>query len=184
MTLPPVERHISVSWGPEEAFHRFAIDFAKWWPRKTHSIGGPKVKEIVLEPRVGGRIYEELVDGRRFQWGQIVEWEPPARLKFTFHPSREPSTAQDVEVRFVPEGTGTRLELVATKWENWGKDAARARKGYHLGWGYVLKVWAGRRDLGMLVLDGLAGVMTALQLFKGGRDAVIAKSGGEIPRGV
>jgi len=182
MTLPPVERHISVSWGPEEAFRRFAIDFAKWWPRKTHSIGGPRVKEIVLEPRVGGRIYEELVDGRRFQWGQILEWEPPGRLKFTFHPSREPSSAQDVEVRFVPEGTGTRLELVATKWENWGKDAAKARKGYHLGWGYVLKVWAGRRDAGMVLLDGLAAVLTALQVFKGGRDATIAKAGGEIPR--
>lgn len=183
MTLPPVERSISVSWGQDEAFRRFALDFAKWWPRKTHSIGGPKVKEIVLEPRVGGRIYEELVDGRRFQWGQILAWEPPGRLMFTFHPSREPSSAQDVEVRFVPEGTGTRLELVATKWENWGKDAAKARKGYHLGWGYVLKVWAGRRDAGMLLLDGLAAALTALQVFKGGRDAAIARAGGEIARG-
>ena len=60
-----------------------------------------------VEPQVGGRIFEEHVDGRRFQWGRVLEWEPPRRVKFTFHPSRDPATAQDVEVRFVPDGGGT-----------------------------------------------------------------------------
>ena len=83
---------------------------------------------MVFEPQVGGRIFEEHVDGRRFQWGRVLEWEPPRRVKFTFHPSRDPATAQDVEVRFVPDGGGTRLELVTTKWENWGPKAARARQ--------------------------------------------------------
>lgn len=59
--------------------------------------------------------------------------------------SRDPSTAQEVELRFVPEGSGTRLELTADKWETWGRNARRARRGYEIGWGYLLKVWAERR---------------------------------------
>jgi uncharacterized protein YndB with AHSA1/START domain len=180
VTLPPIERSISVSWDQAEAFRRFAFDFAKWWPTRTHSIGGPRLRRVVLEPHVGGRIYEELDDGRRFQWGRILEWEPPGRLKFTFHPSREPENAQDVAVRFTPEGTGTRLTLVASNWENWGKDAEKARKGYYAGWGYVLNVWAGRRSVGMRAMEFLAWGMTALQWFKGGRPAIIARSKGEI----
>jgi uncharacterized protein YndB with AHSA1/START domain len=83
------------------------------------------VKRVVLEPFVGGRIFEEHGDGRRFQWGEILDWDPPKRLKFTFHAGRSPDSAQEVEIRFVPLGSGTRVELVATKWEQWGPGAAR-----------------------------------------------------------
>ena len=33
-----------------------------WWPVRTHSIGGPRVRCVVLEPRVGG--LDWLPDGR------------------------------------------------------------------------------------------------------------------------
>jgi uncharacterized protein YndB with AHSA1/START domain len=105
-TLPPVRRTISVSWDPEAAFRRFTEDFGAWWPSATHSIGGARVQRIGFECRAGGAIVEELKDGRRFQWGKVTLWEPPRRVAFTWHPSREETEAQDVEVRFVPEGTG------------------------------------------------------------------------------
>jgi hypothetical protein len=180
-TLPPVERSVSVSWNQESAFRRFTLEFADWWPWQTHSIGGKRVKRVVFEPEVGGKIYEEHVDGRRFQWGRVLEWEPPRRVKFTFHPARDPATAQDVEVRFLPEGSGTRLELVASKWENWGAKAHRARRGYHAGWGYVLNVWAGRRTPSMMLLRGVAELARVVEWLRGGTAAAIARAGGEIP---
>lgn len=178
--LPPIMRSIVVSWDPATAFKRFTAEFASWWPSKTHSIGGNRLKQIVFEQRVGGRIYEEHRDGRRFQWGEIVLWEPPHRLKFTWHPSRDPSTAQEVEIEFVPEGEGTRLELTSSGWENWGDGAARARRRYDVGWDYALKVWAGRRTAGMTVLDCVGSLMTLAMKLRGGRDAEIARAGGEI----
>ena len=178
--LPPIRRSIVVSWDPPTAFERFTAEFASWWPAKTHSIGGDRLKQIVFEQHVGGRIYEEHQGGRRFQWGEIVLWEPPHRLKFTWHPSRDASTAQEVEIKFVPEGEGTRLELTSTGWENWGKRARRARRGYDVGWDYVLKVWAGRRTAGMTALDCVASLMTLGMKLRGGRDAEIARAGGEI----
>ncbi len=179
-TIPPVERSVRVEWGPDAAFRRFALDFSTWWPWRTHSVGAERVKRIVLEPHAGGRIFEEHVDGRRFQWGQILEWDPPKRLKFTFHAGRAPETAQEVEVRFVPDGTGTRVELVATKWENWGPGAPRARRGYNLGWQYVLNLWAGQRTSRMLVADTIMVVARAVSWLRGGTAGEIARAGGEI----
>jgi hypothetical protein len=96
--LPPVVCEISVSWTPEEAYRRFVDEFSSWWPSHTHSIGGPRIKRIVFETKVGGRIYEEHIDGRRFQWGKVLALNPPRQVRFTFHPSRSENTAQTIEV--------------------------------------------------------------------------------------
>jgi len=178
--LGPIERSISVSWAPAAAFARFTRDFALWWPVRTHSIGGDRVARIVFETQVGGRIFEEHRDGRRFQWGRVHTWEPPHRVCFSWHPSRDPQTAQDVEVRFEPAGTGTRLVLVATGWEKWGAGARRARRGYHMGWGYVLQVCAGRRTAGMRALDVVASAANLAARMRGGTERAIARAGGEM----
>jgi len=179
--LPPIERAVLVSWDQETAFQRFTVRLGSWWPVRTHSIGGNRLQKVVFEPGVGGRIYEEHQDGRRFQWGRVLDWDPPRRVKFTWHPSRDPSTAQEVEVTFAPEGTGTRLLLVAAGWEKWGPKAARARKGYSVGWAYVLNVWAGRRTHQMVLMDAIIAVLGFVQKLRGGADAEIARARGEIP---
>jgi uncharacterized protein YndB with AHSA1/START domain len=181
--LPPIERKLSVAWAPDAAFRRFTAQFAEWWPHKTHSIGGPRVKRVVFEQRAGGKIFEEHVDGRRFQWGQVLEWDPPHRVKFTFHPSRDPRSAQDVELQFRPEGSGTHLVLTASKWENWGRGAKRARRGYDVGWGYVLNVYAARRTPQMAVMDVVQALVGGLQLvWYRGRSGMIDSAEGEIQR--
>jgi uncharacterized protein YndB with AHSA1/START domain len=180
--LPPVERSVSVSWDQETAFRRFALDFGKWWPSHTHSVGGSRVRRVVMEPRVGGRIYEEHKDGRRFQWGCIVAWEPPRRLAFTFHPARAAETAQHVEVRFAPNEGGTRVTLTACGWENWqpAKQAPLARRGYRMGWGYLLDVWAGRRTVARVFGAAAIVLGTVINALRGGEAGVIARSAGEI----
>lgn len=180
---PPIRRSVTVSWSPAAAFRRFTEEFGKWWPHGTFSIGSERIVRVVFEPRVGGRIFEEHRDGRRFQWGEIVEIDPPRRVRFSWHPAREPATAQDVEVRFVPDGGGTRVELVAAGWERWGDDAEarRARKGYDIGWGYVLNVCIERRTVKMRAFDVLVAGMRLVNRFRGGVDASIARARGEIP---
>lgn len=179
--LPPIVRSVSVSWDQAAAFQRFTAGFADWWPWRTHSIGGvERLQRIVFECRAGGLIFEEHKDGRRFQWGKVLEWEPPRRVKFTWHPSRDAATAQQVELVFHPEGSGTRLELVSSDWEKWGEGAKGARRGYDMGWWQVLNVWAGRRTAGMVVLDGVMKCMTLVQKLRGGTAVTVARAGGEI----
>jgi hypothetical protein len=178
--LTPIHCSVSVSWDPETAFRRFTHDFAAWWPTHTHSIGEHRISRLVFETTLGGRIFEEHVDGRRFLWGQITAWDPPRSVSFTWHPARAPETAQHVDVRFVREGGGTRLELTAAGWERWGRGARQARRGYRAGWGYILNVWAGRRTARMLLMDGVIAIARVVQWARGGVTASIARAEGAI----
>lgn len=178
--LPPIRRSISVSWSPEAAFRRFTEEFATWWPSRTHSIGGDRVKQIHFECRVGGQIIEELRDGRRFQWGRITAYDPPRRVAFTWHPSKHEDEAQDVEVSFYPEGTGTRVELVSSGWERLDAKARRERKGYDVGWGSVLSVYAGKRNAAFVIFGVISVVLTTVLKLTGRLERSIDQAGGRI----
>lgn len=164
--IPPLHRSIVVDWEPAEAFRRFTDRFGEWWPIATHSVGQARTEKAIFEARVGGEIYEVFKDGGRSVWGTVLAWEPPARVVFTWHPGREPETAGEVELRFVPEGARTRVELVHSNWENFGKRARIARRGYGLGWKYVLDVWTGRRTATVLVLDAISAVIHVKDRFR------------------
>lgn len=146
LKLPPVTKTVTVDWPPAAAFRHFTDEIAAWWPLRSHSVGGERAQSVIFEGRVGGRIYETIAGGEESTWGTVTGWDPPRRVAFTWHPGHSPSIAQEIEVRFEPVGTGTRLELTHSGWERLGKLAARARRGYSLGWGYVLQLWAGRKD--------------------------------------
>ena len=64
-----------------------------------------------------------------------------------------PETAQEVEVRFTPEGSGTRMELIHSHWERLGDKAKVARRGYPIGWAYVLSLYADRHGPLVVTLD-------------------------------
>ena len=181
--LPPIVRSVSVSWDPAAAFERFTAQFASWWPTASHSIGGDQVKRVIFECRVGGRIIEELKDGRRFLWGQLTAWDPPRRVAFTWHPSMEESDAQDVEVRFQPEGTGTLVTLTSSGWERLGEKARRARRGYELGWGSLLDYFGGRKTFTFRVFGAMSAGQRLFLKLTGRLEAEIDKSGGRLAPG-
>ncbi len=177
--LQPVVQTVVVERTPAEAFRHFT-DFEAWWPRATHSVGGPRVSAVVFEPRAGGKIFEKHVDGRCFQWGEVRQWSPAESVIFTWHPSRDALTAQTVAVRFAAEGRGTRVTLTATDWERWGNGASRARRGYHMGWRWILNRWAGVGGVWMFFVDGLTLLMQGVQWFRGGPSASLVRARGEI----
>ena len=71
-----IRKTVLVDFTPAEAFDLFTARIASWWPVRTHSYGGENVKDVVLEPRVGGRLYEVTADGEQ-DWGRCSAWEPP-----------------------------------------------------------------------------------------------------------
>jgi uncharacterized protein YndB with AHSA1/START domain len=178
-TLPPIRRSIRVSWDPLKV-HRFTHEFGTWWPAATHSVGGSRLQQVVFECRLGGLIYEELKDGRRFQWGRVLAWEPPHKVAFTWHPSKDESQAQDVEVTFRADGTGTSVELVSSGWERFGKRARVARRGYELGWRGILDVYAGRSSAAAAIPAVVSTAVTLVLRLTGRLDAEIDRAGGRI----
>jgi uncharacterized protein YndB with AHSA1/START domain len=141
----PLVKVVAVKAAPEKAFRRFTAEMAVWWPLASHSVGGANSESVEMEPRVGGRIVERIRGGRECVWGTITAWDPPRRVAFTWHPGDAPARAQDVEVQFTADGAGTRVQLTHSGFERLGKDARLARRGYPLGWAYVLGLYAERR---------------------------------------
>ena len=138
---PPILRSARVDRGVEETFDVFTRLIGAWWPLPTHGVFGDLAGTIAFEE---GRLVERAVDGRVSVWGDVLAWEPPHRILFTWHPGREEDDASEVEVRFAADGVGTRVELEHRGWEGFGESAISRRRGY-VGpgaWGHVLDHFA------------------------------------------
>jgi uncharacterized protein YndB with AHSA1/START domain len=133
-----VRKSVVVGRSVEDAFRVFTDGIDGWWPRRTHSVFAERAEKVVLEGEVGGRFYEVATDDEEAEWGIVTVWEPPHRLAYTWYPGRGPESAQEVDLRFTPEGSGTRVDLVHTGWEKLGDRAAEQLASYETGWEYVL----------------------------------------------
>ena len=160
--IPPVVKSLVVPWSPEAAFRRWTADVGSWWPLRTHSIGQEAAEQVVFTPSVGGTIHEIVRGGSRHVWGTVLAWDPPRSVRYTWHPGEPESSAQEVEVRFTAEGSGTRVVLTHSGWEKKGVKGRRYARAYRLGWSYVLAMYQGRRTLLVLTLDVLGRILRRL----------------------
>jgi len=86
--IEPIVVQIEVRRGIQDAFRLFTEDIGGWWPVAGHAVRPDQVAAVVLEGRVGGRLYERWHDGGEADWGQVLAWEPPTRLLLTWRPNR------------------------------------------------------------------------------------------------
>jgi uncharacterized protein YndB with AHSA1/START domain len=136
--IEPLRLTFDVARPAAHAFRVWTADFGRWWPADHTATGGPGLT-VTLEPRVGGRIFERTTDGREIDWGQIVVWEPPARLVYTWHLRRTREDATEVEIRFVPVSPATtRVEIEHRGWERLGSDGPAWRDRNRGGWETLL----------------------------------------------
>lgn len=138
--VPPVEKSVLVPCAPTRAFQAFTAEIAQWWPLATHSVGQAKARGIVLEGRVGGRVFEIGADGGESDWGRILEWVPPHRFAMTWHPGQPEAGHQVLELSFHAEtqANATRVTLVHRGWEKLGANAQAKRDDYAGGWEAIL----------------------------------------------
>ena len=131
--VAPIRKSVVVRKGPEEAFNLFTERMNSWWPRQTHSLFLAECASVVMEPRLGGLVYETSRAGERKDWGTILTWDPPRRFVMNWHPGKH-DAATELEMRFTPVPEGTRVDLEHRNWENLGAEAAESRDGYDKGW--------------------------------------------------
>ena len=136
--VPPIVKAVTVRCTPARAFALFAEDFGRWWPlSRVHT--GPDPVDCAIEPRVGGRVFERSADGRETPWGTVLVYEPPHRLVVSWIVQLSAEQAQLVDIRFTPDGDGTRVELTHSGWEKLGDAAPSLRERYDRGWGTVFE---------------------------------------------
>jgi uncharacterized protein YndB with AHSA1/START domain len=140
----PVRKTVTVRASAEKAFRVFTDGFDRWWPR-THHIGKSEMARGVIEPKAGGRWYEIGVDGSECDWGDVLAWEPPARLLLAWRLNAQweydPNLLTEVEVHFVALGENeTRVDFEHRGFERMGAAGEQARAGVDSpnGWGAIL----------------------------------------------
>lgn len=111
----------------ERTFSVFVEQMETWWP-PAHRIGSEPFQLIIVEPRVGGRWYERDARGNECSWGQVLAWDPPRAVTFSWHLgpdwkfNPDLAKASEVALRFTEEGpAATFVELEHSKFERHGE---------------------------------------------------------------
>ena len=140
--IEPIRLAFRVESTPEHAFMTWTRRIAAWWPADHTASGEPNLR-VILEGRVGGRIFERTGSGTEHDWGEVLAWEPPHRLIYSWHLRRERTDATEVEIRFVPDGEATRVEIEHRGWERLGAEGTAWRDRNFGGWSSLLPHFIG-----------------------------------------
>lgn len=139
---PPIRQSTLVRSDRAHTFDVFVATIGQWWPLQPYSAGKERVREVRVEPRVDGRVYERWDDGTECDWGRLLAWDPPQRLVMTWEMTPAPT---EVELTF--SALGPALTRVAVEHRGWealtaeqlGEDCARP--GGYVGGAFV-RGWA------------------------------------------
>ena len=115
---------------PERAFDVFTGEIGDWWrPNGLFQTTPRPPGRLAFEPGEGGRLIETLANGKVFEIGRVLVWEPPKRFVFSWRQANFPPDLEtEVEVCFEAVGDETRVSV-----EHRGFDqvpAGAARHGF------------------------------------------------------
>jgi len=116
---------------PERAFDVFVREIGDWWRPSGLFQTTPRAPgRLAFEEGEGGRLTETLANGKVFEIGKVLVWEPPIKLVFSWRQaSFPPELKTEVEVRFDAVGEETRVSVEHRGFHNVPADNA-ARHGF------------------------------------------------------
>jgi Activator of Hsp90 ATPase homolog 1-like protein len=141
MSVEPITRSVTVRRDVEQTFRIFTEEIGTWWPVEANSRAARdfegedvKVERVEFQTRTGGQVLEHLSNGRTLPWADVLAWDPPRRFVLAWHPTFSERPPTEVEVRFMPSGDGTLVELEHRGWELLGSEVEDLKGGYAAGW--------------------------------------------------
>jgi uncharacterized protein YndB with AHSA1/START domain len=109
--MATVSEKVSIAADSVTVFRVYTERMSEWWPwkgkyRYTFAPEGVEPDKLIMEPEVGGRLYEQFANGTEHQIGSVTVWKPHHEVAYTWEVEKwdEPST---VTVRFLEEGGQT-----------------------------------------------------------------------------
>ena len=95
---------------PERAFVVFTEQIGDWWRPNALFQTTPRTPGRLAFG--DGRLTETLANGKVFEIGKVLIWEPPLRLVFSWRQANfPPDLTTEVEVRFEVVGEETRVSV-------------------------------------------------------------------------
>ncbi len=135
--LPPVARQLTVERPGAEAFAAFAEQIGQWWP-SDFTASGENLADVTIEPKEGGRVYETNNQGKEYDWGSVLTYEPGQRVVLSWTLGLDGGSPTEVEAVFT--GDDERCEVA---FEHRGFDADqemdRMKFDDEGGWNVVLE---------------------------------------------
>lgn len=112
---------------PERAFAAFVGEIGAWWKPNGLFQTTPRAPGLLaFEGGEGGRLTETLANGKVFEIGKVLVWEPPALLVFSWRQANfPPDLHTEVEVRFEAVGEETRVSVEHRGFDQLPEGAAR-----------------------------------------------------------
>ena len=126
MNLDPIALSYTLTCPPEQAFDAYVRRVGDWW-HPDYTASPATLETVVIEPRVGGRVYERHSDGREFQWGEVTVWEPARRLAYTSTLAQSRAHPSEITVRFAPLAGGSSVHF---EHGGWNEDNAKDRQKF------------------------------------------------------
>ena len=138
-----VRHEVIVDLPQEQAFWAFT-DLDRIKPREHNMLAVP-IEQTVLEPQVGGDVYDRGVDGSTCRWGRVLTFDPPHTIAFSWDIGPDWQVATDltrtseVEVTFTTENEHrTRVTLVHRHLDRHGAGWESMRNGVDIDDGWPL----------------------------------------------
>lgn len=112
-----IEAEVHIAAKPGVIFEAFTTGLDSWWPHRTR-----QEANIVYEPEVGGRVFEDWGDGCGLLYGQVSVYDPPHRHELVRSGmGAAPFMTQSAEA-LEPDGDGTRYRKTLVIWGEIAED--------------------------------------------------------------
>lgn len=109
----PIEHDLRVEGSPAHAFDVLTARIGTWW---DPVYAPPGLRDVVIEPRVGGGCTMLLDGGGSYRWGTVTAWEPGSRYAQTFSLGGDANHPTEVDIAFEPDGDGTLVRFRHGGW--------------------------------------------------------------------
>jgi uncharacterized protein YndB with AHSA1/START domain len=135
----PVVKSVRVDCPIHDAFLSFTARIDLWWPTSHRRF---RSSVMVLEPWTGGGFFEKSADGQDVRLGDVLRFEPPHTLAYTWFPGAIAKPTL-VRVNFVEEPEAVLVTVTHTEGESalgdeWPQRAVKFTKS----WEVVLPAFA------------------------------------------
>jgi len=113
--LVRVEQEIAIAAAPERVWQALVEETGRWWPKDFYA--GASAKNFIVEPRLGGRMYEDWGNGTGATWYTVTEVAPPRSLGLAGHypPVFGGPSTSILRLELVPSEAGTVLQISASE---------------------------------------------------------------------
>ncbi|HSA92549.1 MAG TPA: metalloregulator ArsR/SmtB family transcription factor [Terriglobales bacterium] len=128
-----IEQEVHIGAPPKRVFEALTKDIAAWW-------GAPyllnqNARSIVLEPEIGGRLYEVWQEGDGALWAVVTAIERDHKLTLSGPMGMSGAVSGVIGYELEPDGKGTRLKL---SHRAIGEVTEQTRANYTGGWNDLL----------------------------------------------